>query len=269
MHPFIEAARPLAVTAAKRLMDLRLTELVTERKADKSIVTNADREADGIIREGLRRAFPDHAILTEESGIDGEPTAEYVWVVDPLDGTKAYVNGVPGFSVMIGMLRRGEPYAGIVVDPWEGHILEAVRGMGTIYELNGERRRISVSQRHEWRDMTMVTSTGFPEGKADLIKKALPCPWIAPVNSVGIKIGFIVRGLADVYLNHHGVHFWDTCAPQVILEEAGGKITFLDESPLVYDLRGPHRHHAATFASNNERHHDALAILRPIMQRAG
>src|SRR5690242_2381144 len=102
---FIEAARPLALAAAKRLMEMRLEPLEKQRKADHSIVTSADHAADKIIREGLHKAFPKHAVLTEESGLEGDRTTEFVWVVDPLDGTKAYVKGVAGFSVMIGLLR--------------------------------------------------------------------------------------------------------------------------------------------------------------------
>src|SRR5438105_10938256 len=102
LSPFLEVARGLALAAASRLMELRQTTLIKERKADYSLVTNADREADHIIRTGLRNAFPSHSILTEESVLEGRADAEFVWVVDPLDGTKAYVRGTSGFSVRIG-----------------------------------------------------------------------------------------------------------------------------------------------------------------------
>src|SRR5258706_15331815 len=106
---FVAVARELAVQAGRRIMDLRQTTLVKERKADHSLVTNADHAADDIIRSGLRRHFPTHTVLTEESGSEGGLDAEFVWVVDPLDGTRAYARGTAGFSVMIGLLRRGQP----------------------------------------------------------------------------------------------------------------------------------------------------------------
>jgi 3'(2'), 5'-bisphosphate nucleotidase len=268
MHPFIDVARPLAQAVARRLMELRLTPLHKERKADHSIVTNADREADLLIRMGLRAAFPDHTILTEESTMDGSPSAEFVWVVDPLDGTRAYVKGVLGFSVMIGVLRHGKPYAGVVVDPMEGHVYEAVEGLGCFYTLKDHRERVRVSARREWAQMPVITSTGFPETKAQAVRAVLPGPWVPAVNSVGIKVGFTVRGLADLYINHHGVHYWDTCAPQIILEEAGGMISFYDGSPLRYDLSGAFQHPGPTLASNGTRHAEALALLKPIMQSA-
>lgn len=262
MHPFLDVARALGLQAASRLMELRLRPLLKERKADRSLVTNADRESDDIIRSGLQRVFPDHAILTEESGLSGSAQADYLWVVDPLDGTKAYINGIPGFSVMIGLLHKGIPHAGIVIDPWEGHIYEAFRGLGTYHELKGRRSRVAVSRRREWVEMPVITSVGFPEALQTALARSFTGPWLQPVHSVGIKVGFMVRQLADLYINHHAVHLWDTCAPQIILEEAGGVITLVDGQPLSYPLGGDHSHPQATLASNGLRHEEALRALR-------
>src|SRR5258708_39139940 len=102
---FVDVARRLAIEAGRRLMELRETTLIKERKPDRALVTNADREADQIIRRGLRLHFPKHAVLTAESGMEGVPDSEYVWVVDPLYGTQACVRGSKGFSVMIGLLK--------------------------------------------------------------------------------------------------------------------------------------------------------------------
>ncbi len=263
---FLDVARPLALQAAARLMELRLSPLLKERKADRSIVTNADREADEIIRGGLRRAFPDHAILTEESGLDGDCRAEYVWVVDPLDGTKAYVHGRAGFSVMIGLLKKGLPYAGVVADPWEGHVFEATRGEGAFHHLEGKCSHLEVSSRATLSSMPVITSTGFPRELAEAVQNRIQAgPWLEPVNSVGIKVGLLVRQFADIYINHHAVHYWDTCAPQIILEEAGGLFTFLDGSPLIYDLAGSHLHPEPTLATNGPQHDHLIRLLGELM----
>jgi fructose-1,6-bisphosphatase/inositol monophosphatase family enzyme len=127
-------------------------------------VTNADREADAIIIRGLKAAFPDHGILTEESGAGSNVDREYVWVVDPLDGTKAYAKGTHGFSVMVGLLRHREPYAGVVVDPMEDMIYDAVRGAGAFHEHAGRRERAQVSVRASWADMPLIPR-GFPSLK--------------------------------------------------------------------------------------------------------
>src|ERR1700733_14128733 len=129
----LNVARELALAAGRRIIVLSESPLVREKKPDHSIVTNADHEADRIIRSGLKKAFPDHSILTEESGLEGPSNAEYLWVVEPLDGTRAYAKGVTGYSVMIGLLKEGQPHAGVVFDPLEGHLYEAVQGEGTTH----------------------------------------------------------------------------------------------------------------------------------------
>ncbi len=248
-------------------MELRLTTLTKEHKADRSLVTNADHEADRIIREGLLKAFPDHAVITEESGLQGNAHTQYVWIVDPLDGTKAYVNGTPGFSVMIGLMKEGRPYLGIVADPWEGHLYEAVRGLGAFHTLNGRRTRVRVSDRKRFLEMPLITSTGFPEEQAKKIRAALPCPCRPSINSVGIKVGLLVRQQADIYLNHHAVHYWDTCAPQVILEEAGGIFTYLDGQPLLYHMEKTFHHARPTLATNGPQHSELVRELSPYFQK--
>jgi 3'(2'),5'-bisphosphate nucleotidase len=264
VNNFLDIARPLAVRAAERILALRQAPLVQNRKPDHSLVTNADLEADHILREGLRAAFPDHAIITEESGLDGRVDAEYLWLVDPLDGTKAYAAGDAGYSVMVGLLKDGTPHAGVVVDPLEGHIYEAERGTGAFHTLRNVRARVHVSTRQLLPQMPVITSTDFPKKMEEDLRHQLTGPWIPAVTSVGIKVGFMTRGLADIYINHRTVHFWDTGAPQIILEEAGGKITFWDGNPVDYPLaEGTYQHLKPTLATNGFHHEDIRAMLRP------
>ena len=262
---FLDVARPLAVAAAERIMTLRLSPLSRTRKADHSLVTNADHEADQILHDGLRKAFPRHAILTEESGLDGSAGAEYLWLVDPLDGTSAFAADRPGYSVMVGLLKDGLPYAGVVVDPVEGHIYEAVRGSGAFHTLQNKRMRVHVSKRGDLSKMRVITSPNFPPAIEMKLKDHLQGPWVPSVNSVGIKVGYVVRQVADIYINYHGVHLWDTCSPQIILEEAGGRMTFWDGSRLVYDLMDKsYQYEKPTLATNDTRHEDVSAILKPL-----
>jgi 3'-phosphoadenosine 5'-phosphosulfate (PAPS) 3'-phosphatase len=114
--------------------------------------------------------------------------------------------------------------------------------------------------------MPVVTSTGLPEALGEALRGRFPGPWIPPVNSVGVKVGYVVRQLVDIYINHHSVHYWDTCAPQIILEEAGGEMTLIDGKPLRYLLKeGDYRHPAPTLATNHVRHEDVLDVLREVM----
>jgi 3'(2'),5'-bisphosphate nucleotidase len=269
MSPFIEVARELAITAGRRLMDLRLEPLVKQRKADRSLVTNADHAADQIIREGLQKYFPDHTVLTEESGLIGSARAEYIWVVDPLDGTRAYARGTPGFSVMIGLLKNGRPFAGVVMDPWEDRLYEAQKGEGSFHTCKDKREELHVSVRNEWKEMPLVTSADLPAAYALKLREELASPWVPAINSVGIKVGLVVRQVADLYFNHHPVHYWDTVAPQVVLEEAGGVFTLSDGRPMDYDLQksgdDPYYHALAPVASNGRRHDEFVRIINDLL----
>jgi len=263
--PFLAVAQSLALDAGRRLMELSQAPLVRERKADHSLVTNADQEADRILRAGLRRAFPDHASLTEESGLEGSAGSEYAWIVDPLDGTKAYAKGIAGFSVMVGLLKDGIPCLGVVVDPLEGIAYSAVKGEGAFCRRGDIQESARVSARTDLSVMPVVTSTGFPDGLERSLRQRLCGPWLPAVNSVGVKVGRVIRQQADIYINHHTVHYWDTCAPQVLLEEAGGIMTFWNGRSLRYSLAGgDYRHEGPTLATNNGRHPEILALLQAV-----
>ena len=127
---FLEKAIELAGHASEKILEISKTDFKTEKKEDSSPVTIADLEADKILREGLLQRFPTHAILTEENGLIGNEKSEYTWLIDPLDGTKAFAKKIPGFCVMIGLLRAGIPHLGVVADPLEKSIYFALKGEG-------------------------------------------------------------------------------------------------------------------------------------------
>ncbi|HRY30388.1 MAG TPA: inositol monophosphatase family protein [Elusimicrobiota bacterium] len=263
---FLPEAKELAVRAGARLRELFNTPLVRERKADRSLVTNADRESDELLRSGLRKAFPSHAVLSEEAVLEG-PVSDYVWLVDPLDGTKAFAEGRPGFCVMLGLLWKEMPVVGVVYEPLEDHLTWAAKGGGCFHSQGGEARRVRVSDRSDLSRMPVVTSTGLTPAMEEHLRKNFSGPLLEPINSVGVKIGYLVRQAADFYVNHHLVHMWDTCAPGVILEEAGGVMTLWDGTPLTYTVSGPSRHPGPTAASNGRRHPEFLKILSTFPSR--
>jgi 3'-phosphoadenosine 5'-phosphosulfate (PAPS) 3'-phosphatase len=258
---FLPIVRDLAVLAGARLMELRHTALVRTHKADNSLVTNADHAANAVLRDGLRKNFSGHSLISEETGREG-PSSDFVWLIDPLDGTRAYAKGRPGFCVMVGLLYKEWPVLGVVFDPLGGHLYEASCGAGCHHTFENQRRPVRVSGRNQERDMPLVTSTGFPDELRRAWKDKWDSPEVEPINSVGVKAGYLVRGAADIYINHHHVHLWDTCAPVALLEEAGGTMTFIDGKPLSYPLGGDYRHSGPTLATNNTRHEDFIAFLR-------
>ncbi len=258
----LEKAIELANLASEKILQILKTDFSTQRKEDNSPVTIADLEADQIIREGLLKSFPQHAILTEENGLIGNEKSEYTWLIDPLDGTKAFAKKIPGFCVMIGLLRSGVPHLGVVADPLDQSVFCALKGEQA-YKLQGPFRKIlNVSDRNEASEMPLVVSTGFPAKELEKIKAHFSCPVLDPINSVGIKVSYLVQKKADLYLNHHDVNLWDTCAPQIILEEAGGIFTKIDGNPLSYsELKAPYSHGAKTFASHGKKHQDWVEWL--------
>lgn len=237
----LEVAKQLAYDAG--LLVKRMGEEGVERreKADRSVVTEADLAADRLIHDGLLEAFPDAAILSEEIGGVALKGADLVWVVDPLDGTRAFAAGRPGWSVMIGILRDGEPALGVVYDPITDRLFWAVRGHGAWVRegLHGEPRQVRMSRRSEPQEMRLVTTPSFSADKrASLIDRVGFVPGEV-INSVGIKVGLLALQEGDVYFSHHGLGYWDTVAPITIAREAGGDVSLLDGTRFVYDPAGP------------------------------
>lgn len=258
VQSYLNTAILLAQDAAKIVLNLYNQPFSKSKKSDNSWVTAADLISDEIIRQGLEKSFSTHTILTEEHGFSGRTGSEWTWLVDPLDGTKAYEKGIAGFSVMVGLLKSGIPYLGVVVDPLEDFVYYAVKSKGSFVMHQGKKSQLRVSNRQEFSQMPLVVSPGFPEDKLKSIQDELKSPIVSPMNSVGIKVGLLARQVADIYINHHDVHYWDTCAPQVILEEAGGVFTKINGEPLTYELIGDYSHHALTLASNGPCHDELI-----------
>ncbi|HEX5034566.1 MAG TPA: 3'(2'),5'-bisphosphate nucleotidase CysQ [bacterium] len=259
---WLQIAEGLAVEAAATVMTFFQKTLQTNQKADDSPVTEADLASDRLLRAGLRKNFPGHAVLTEENGLDGDSKSDHIWLIDPLDGTKAFAKGISGFCVMVGLLRRGHPLLGVVVDPLEGRTYRALRGAGAELSQGGKAMELKVSGRSDFSQMPLIVSTGFPAAPLQKIEASLGSPLLPPVNSVGIKVGFLVRGEADLYVNHHPVSYWDTAAPLLILEEAGGVFTDLAGRPLEYPMTPPFGHGRKTLASNGRRHAEVVERLK-------
>lgn len=259
---WLEIAEGLAAEAAATVMTFFRKDLPTSQKADASPVTEADLASDRLLRAGLKKNFPKHAVLTEENGLDGDAESDHIWLIDPLDGTKAFARGIPGFCVMVALLRQGRPLLGVVVDPLEGRTYRALRGLGASMSAGGTTVELQVSDRGDFSKMPLIVSTGFPEASLKKIEASFGSPLLPPINSVGIKVGLLVRGEADLYVNHHPVSYWDTAAPLVILEEAGGTFTALDGRPLDYAMVSPYGHGRKTLASNGRRHVEAVERLK-------
>jgi 3'(2'), 5'-bisphosphate nucleotidase len=237
-------------------------------KADDSPVTAADHAANGVILQRLREAYPEDAILSEESRDTLERLdAERVWIVDPLDGTKEFIAQNGEFSIMIGLVRDGEPILGVVYLPDGDVLYSAARGDGAWVERDGERRRLQAETCHPDR-LRLVGSRSHPDPLIVAMQEALGATDVEPCGSVGVKCSRIAEARRDLYI--HPVPYlkeWDTCAPEVLLREAGGRVTDCLGGPLEYNKPDPHQPHGIV-ACGPGCADAVLAVIRPLYEAA-
>lgn len=253
----LSLAIALARDAGDAIERVRVSGFSSSDKADRSPVTEADLAADRLIRQRLAEARPEDAVLTEE--FDGTPprAEQALWCIDPLDGTEAFVDGqhgdyVRGYAVQIAKLvpiegGRYQVVLGVTYEPRFDELVYATRGGGAFRVIGGETSGpLRVSDRGREDGLVLVTSTR--------VDKALKVALIArgyrdggALRSVGVKVSRMVLGLADVYPATHPISWWDLAAPQVILEEAGGRVSDFSGAPPEYhqasatrpSIRGP------------------------------
>ncbi len=225
--------------------------VIVERKADESPVTIADREAERYLRAALTAAYPDHAVLGEEDGLTGSEHATYRWVLDPIDGTKSFVRGVPLYGVLIGLLRANEPVLGVIHIPALHETVAAARGLGCAW--NGQPCRVStVSSLRE----SLVVGTiahGYERyGKAEAFQRIVQRAGLFRTWGDCYAYALVATGRAEVALDPE-MNLWDAAALLPILTEAGGAYT---------DWRGePTIHHGEGIGSNRHVLPEVLELI--------
>lgn len=229
-------------------------------------VTAADRAVSDFCIAELRQLFPDDAILSEEIPDDGARfSAHRTWLIDPIDGTKDFIAGRPGYSVMIGLLQGGVPRLGAVYQPSEDALWWAVCGRGAFQSLaGGAPQRLRVSTVSELALARMVSSASVREPVVADLRQRAGIRDELQIGSVGIKLALLGAGERDLYVNPASkTKLWDTAAPEIILHEAGGRLTDLYGRPLRYD--GELGHLDGLVASNDVLHAQALTQLAPLL----
>lgn len=193
---------------------------------DSDIVTAADKVSEEIIISNIRKKYPTHSILSEESGTSGYEN-DYRWVIDPLDGTTNFSSGLPEFCVSIGIQYKNQTIIGVVFAPYLGELFYAVRGEGAF--LNGKK----ISTGNNTDIYKAVVTTGFPVDKdrttdnnLDNVARVLPLVrGLRRLGSAAVDICYVAAGYLDVYWELN-LHEWDVCAALLIAEEAGAKYDF-------------------------------------------
>lgn len=237
---FLTAAVEWAKEVGKiHLKYFRTRELDIHTKSNVSdVVTRTDKESEAYLLEKIRTVFPGHSVLGEESGMHEGKTG-YRWVVDPLDGTNNYSQGLPVFTVSIGLQREGETLVGVVYAPYFDELYTAVKGGGAF--LNGTSLRVSSKT-----DLDVsVLGTGFPYDKGtnpenNISNLAAVLPGLRGVRRMGsaaYDLCCVAAGFLDGYWELN-LHLWDICAGALIVEEAGGVIRSFREDRNISIIAG-------------------------------
>ncbi len=262
----LELATTLARRAGELVLSLQSTGLPVEHKAGDEPVTEADRRASALIVDALAQAYPADAILSEEAADDrSRLTRDRVWMIDPIDGTRDFIRGEDGYAVMIGLLVGATPTLGVVYQPIGDRLYTAVRGQGTYYTVGGERRSVRVSAIARTEELRMVASKSHRDEVITEVRRSLGISDELNVGSVGLKLGLIARGERDLYVNPKGKSKrWDTLGPQVLLEEAGGRLT--DAQGRAIDYRAEELANLyGLIASNGLIHDEIVARIAPLL----
>ena len=204
---------------------------ISNKEGINNWVTEADHASEKAIIEAIQSDFPDHFILSEESG-ETATASEIKWIIDPIDGTINYASGIPICAVSIGVEKKGEMILGAVYNPFINELFLAEKGMGAF--LND--KRIHVSRKKEVINSCLVT--GFPYTYLDMengplqvferfVRKGVP---VRRLGSAAIDLCWVAAGRFDGFFEH-SLSPWDTAAGYLIVEEAGGKVTDMEGNP--------------------------------------
>jgi myo-inositol-1(or 4)-monophosphatase len=230
MHPFVNTA----VRAARRAGEIivrglaRFEGLETASKGLNDFVTDVDRNAEAEIIEILRRAYPHHAYLAEESGAQGN--ADTVWIIDPLDGTTNFIHGFPQFAVSIACQVNGRIEHAVVYDPMRQELFTASRGAGAY--LDSRRLRVSRQRTLEG----ALIGTGFPyssnlqyvDNYMAMLKTIMAsAAGIRRPGAAALDLAYVAAGRLDGFWEI-GLKPWDTAAGTLLIREAGGLVGTLD-----------------------------------------
>ena len=253
----------LARLAGAEVSRMQRGELGVEMKPGDEPVTVADRRASEMIVAGLAESFPDDPVISEElPPAPGALGAPRYWLVDPIDGTKDFIRGEDGYSVMIGLVCDGVPTVGVVYQPVLDRLFHGTPDGAVMVSASGSQRLV-VSSVASAAEARLVASKSHRSRELDRVKRELGIGNELNVGSVGVKLCMIAAGWNDLYVNPATrTKAWDTCAPEAILTPAGGRLSDLFGNPIDYTRELAH--HRGLVASNSHVHEEVIAKLAPL-----
>ncbi len=233
-------------------------------------VTEADRAVNAYLVKQFSLLFPQDGVLAEESKDDfSRLQRQRVWIVDPLDGTAEFIAHNGEFCIMIGLADAGRPVVGVVYQPIDDILYAAALGAGAFVEEYGDRYPLRVSQEREFHKLRLVVSRSHRPALVNAVIARMGLQRERSIGSVGLKIGLIARGQAEFYVHPNaGTKEWDTCAPDIIVQEAGGIMTDCWNRPLRYNQRDVLRRFGV-LASHRHLHEPIADRVAQVLDEAG
>jgi 3'(2'), 5'-bisphosphate nucleotidase len=240
-------------------------------------VTQADRAVNELIVRALREQYPEDGILAEESvDTDRRIGRERVWMIDPIDGTKGFIAGTGDFCVQIGLAVGGRAALGVLYAPATDVLYWAARGHGAWVrrptseaDRSTKAERLGVTAETELGRMRLAESRSHRGPRMESVVRALGVRAEVRSHSVGIKVGLLVERQADLYIHlSPKTKQWDTCAPEAVLAEAGGRMTDLWGAPLSYNTPDVLNRNGIV-ASNGAAHEAVVGRLVPLLAEWG
>ena len=231
MNSDYKLAIEASIEAGKIIMKYYLNEYEIKEKSYQNPVTTADREADFYLKSVLTKARPNSGWLSEETAdTSNRLDKEMVWIVDPLDGTKEFIEGIPHFVVSVALVKNGEPIIGVLHNPVTKDIFHAIKGNGTF--LNDKIHNCTIKD--STLDMVILnsrseTSKGLWEPYKLQFKE------LKPIGSVAYKMGLTAVGDADIFATLRPKNEWDICAGTCLINESGGKVIDLNGEELTFN----------------------------------
>ena len=231
MNQILLSATTAAHDAGNIIHSFFHSEYNVKMKGKGNPVTEADIAADDILKEMLTSEFPDYGWLSEETrDTPNRLTKERVWVVDPIDGTKEFIEGIPNFVVSIGLVENGTPILGVIHNPINKDTYTAIRGRGIFFNGN----QTTISNKTELSQISMLnsrseTQQGLWEPYTSHFKELIP------IGSIALKLAMVAADQVDMLASLKPKNEWDICAGHCLINEAGGKLLTIEGKEITYN----------------------------------